>query len=58
MKPPLHELRTKILSLTEEYAREVFEEEKFEPGITHVPVSGKLIGKRRNKFAVDACLDG
>ena len=37
----------------------MFEEEKeFEPGITHVPVSVKLIGREEIRFAVDACLDG
>mgnify|MGYP001411606393 CR=1 FL=1 len=52
-------LRQKILDLVVEYAGEEFESEKpFIPGETHVPVSGKLIGKEEIQYAVDACLDG
>jgi CDP-6-deoxy-D-xylo-4-hexulose-3-dehydrase len=51
-------LRQKILDLVVEYAGEEFESEKpFIPGETHVPVSGKLIGKEEIQYAVDACLD-
>lgn len=57
--PETETLRNKILGLTGEYAQSVFEQEPgFIPGETHVPVSGKLIGKEEIKFAVDACLDG
>ncbi len=53
------QLRTEILKLTGEYARLNFEKDnEFIEGVTHVPVSGKLIGKEEIKFAVDACLDG
>jgi CDP-4-dehydro-6-deoxyglucose reductase, E1 len=52
-------MRNKILELVDEYAKAVFEgDQKFVPGESHVPVSGKLIGSEEIKFAVDACLDG
>ena len=52
-------LRKQILNLAGMYAETVFEQEwEFIPGETHIPVSGKLIGKNEIKFAVDACLDG
>ena len=52
-------LRKQILDLAGEYAQDVFEQkQEFIPGETHIPVSGKLIGKNEIKFAVDACLDG
>jgi len=52
-------LRQKVLELVEEYAREEFESEKpFIPGKTHIPVSGKVIGREEVQYAVDACLDG
>lgn len=53
------DLRGQILDLAGEYAKEAIEKEKdFIPGATHVPVSGKLIGKEEIKLAVDASLDG
>ena len=53
------ELRAKILEMAGEYAKLVFHKEnEFIPGKTHVPVSGKLIGKEEIQFAVDSCLDG
>ena len=52
-------LRKQILDLAGEYAQDVFEQEQeFNPGETHIPVSGKLIGKNEIQYAVDACLDG
>ena len=52
-------LRQQILDLAGEYAQDVFEQkQEFIPGETHVPVSGKLIGREEIRFAVDACLDG
>ena len=57
--PEIKDLRNKILKLASEYAQTVFESKReFIPGKTHVPVSGKLIGKEEIQFAVDACLDG
>jgi CDP-4-dehydro-6-deoxyglucose reductase, E1 len=53
------ELRKRILELTGEYAKAVFETERtFVPGETHVPVSGKLIGTEEIQNAVDSSLDG
>ena len=52
-------LRKQVLELAGEYAKAVFrQEQEFIPGKTHVPVSGKLIGEKEIRFAVDACLDG
>jgi len=52
-------LRQQILELAAEYARNEFESQKpFIPEETHIPVSGKLIGREEIQFAVDACLDG
>ncbi len=52
-------LRKQILDLAGKYAQDVFEQEQeFIPGETHIPVSGKLIGKNEIQYAVDACLDG
>ena len=52
-------LRNKILDITGEYSKLVFETDgEFIPGETHVPVSGKLIGHQEIQFAVDSCLDG
>ena len=52
-------LRQQILDLAGEYAQDVFEQkQEFIPGETHIPVSGKLIGKNEIQYAVDACLDG
>ena len=52
-------LRGQILDMAGEYAKVVFEKNnEFTPDETHVPVSGKLIGKEEIQFAVDSCLDG
>lgn len=51
--------RKAILKLVENYASVAFDQEQvFIPGETHVPVSGKLIGKEDISLAVDASLDG
>ena len=53
----VEQLRDKILDMSGEYAKIVFEKDsKFTPGETHVPVSGKLIGKEEIQYAVDASL--
>ncbi len=52
-------LKGQILNLTGEYAKLLFEKDsEYIPSETHVPVSGKLIGKEEIRLAVDACLDG
>ena len=53
------QLRGQILDMAGEYAKIVFETEQvFIPGETHIPVSGKLIGKEEIQYSVEACLDG
>jgi CDP-4-dehydro-6-deoxyglucose reductase, E1 len=52
-------LRSQIHELAGKYAALVFEQEsEFIAGESHVPVSGKLIGKEEIQHAVDASLDG
>ena len=53
------QLRKQILDDASKYAQLVFEKDcEFIPGESHVPVSGKLIGKEEIQHIVDACLDG
>jgi CDP-4-dehydro-6-deoxyglucose reductase, E1 len=52
------ELREQIARLVDEYAGEVFVPEAFQPGVTVVPPSGKLIGAQELKLMVEASLDG
>ena len=51
-------IRVEIEALVQEYAELTFKESKFIPGITHVPVSGKVIGAPELKNMVAASLDG
>jgi len=51
-------IREKIASLVEEYAAISLKPQVFMPGITAVPVSGKLLGAEELKNMVDASLDG
>ncbi len=51
-------LRSKIAKLVDEYAAITFLEKKFEPGVSVVPVSGKVIGALELKNMVEASLDG
>jgi CDP-6-deoxy-D-xylo-4-hexulose-3-dehydrase len=51
-------LRSEIAKLVDEYAALTFSEKKFEPGISVVPVSGKVIGAPELKNMVEASLDG
>ena len=59
---PMHETdieREQILELAGKYSKSRFEKSpEFIAEKTHVPVSGKLIGKEEIQHAVDACLDG
>jgi len=51
--------REQILELAGKYSKSRFEKSpEFIAEKTHVPVSGKLIGKEEIQHAVDACLDG
>jgi CDP-6-deoxy-D-xylo-4-hexulose-3-dehydrase len=51
-------IRTKILSLVEDFSRISFQEKDFIPGVSYVPVSGKFIGSLEVKNMVEASLDG
>jgi len=51
-------IREKIALLVEEYAAISLKPQVFMPGITAVPVSGKLLGAEELKNMVDASLDG
>lgn len=51
------ELRNKILSLVEQFAVTEHLDEKFVPGKSPVPVSGKVYGSEELKMLVDASLD-
>ena len=52
------DIRKKIAELVEVFSKENFNEEIFTPGVTSVPVSGKVIGSLELKNMVEASLDG
>lgn len=52
------ELRKRILNLVEQYANLVHAPNTFEPGVSVVPPSGKVIGCGELKNMVEASLDG
>lgn len=54
----LEALREDILRLVERYANEAFKEHPFVSGLSPIPVSGKVIGARELRNAVEASLDG
>jgi CDP-6-deoxy-D-xylo-4-hexulose-3-dehydrase len=58
MKDNILELRSKILSLVNDYSNINFKEKEFIPGVSDVPVSGKVIGASELKNMVEASLDG
>ena len=51
-------LKSDIFKLVEEYYKEVFEEKKFVPGKSHVPVSGKVFDHDELNHIVESALDG
>jgi CDP-4-dehydro-6-deoxyglucose reductase, E1 len=51
-------LRREIADLVRQYADIVYAPEPFVPGITPVPVSGKVLGGKELQLMVDASLDG
>jgi CDP-6-deoxy-D-xylo-4-hexulose-3-dehydrase len=51
-------IRNKILSLVNDYSDINFKQKEFIPGISEVPVSGKVIGSLELKNMVEASLDG
>jgi CDP-6-deoxy-D-xylo-4-hexulose-3-dehydrase len=54
----LDSLRSQILSLTGEFAEAIQKPRKFLPGLTDIPVSGKVLTPPDFQSMVDACLDG
>ena len=56
--PNTLDIRTNILGLVEDYSRISFKEKNFIPGVSEVPVSGKVIGSLELKNMVEASLDG
>jgi len=51
-------LREEILDLVGRYGEAQFGDATFEPGVTSIPASGKVIGAPELTFLVDAALDG
>jgi CDP-6-deoxy-D-xylo-4-hexulose-3-dehydrase len=56
-KPPAL-IREEIAALVKQYAEAVHAPELFTPGVTPVPVSGKVIGECELQYLVEASLDG
>ena len=52
------QLRAQIAELVQQYADLQYAPKPFLPGVTAVPVSGKVIGAQELKNMVDASLDG
>jgi CDP-6-deoxy-D-xylo-4-hexulose-3-dehydrase len=57
-QPKLDTLRKQIGELVREYADIAFAPQPFQPGVTPVPVSGKVIGAGELQLMVEASLDG
>jgi CDP-4-dehydro-6-deoxyglucose reductase, E1 len=58
MKDSILEIRNEILSLVNDYSITNFKQKEFIPGVSEVPVSGKVIGNLELKNMVEASLDG
>jgi CDP-6-deoxy-D-xylo-4-hexulose-3-dehydrase len=58
MNKNILELRKQILSLVNDYSDINFKQKEFVPGVSDVPVSGKVIGDLELKNMVEASLDG
>jgi CDP-6-deoxy-D-xylo-4-hexulose-3-dehydrase len=58
MKDNILELRDEILSLVNDYSNINFKQKEFIPGVSDVPVSGKVIGSLELRNMVEASLDG
>ena len=56
--PKISDLRNDILNLVESYSNTNFKEKDFIPGVSDVPVSGKVIGSSEVQNMVEASLDG
>jgi len=51
-------LREQILELVGRFAEHKYQPRQFQPGVTPIPASGKVIGAPELQFLVDASLDG
>jgi CDP-6-deoxy-D-xylo-4-hexulose-3-dehydrase len=58
MKDNILEIRNEILNLVNDYSNINFKHKEFIPGVSDVPVSGKVIGNLELKNMVEASLDG
>jgi len=58
MKDNILKIRNEILNLVNEYSNLNFNQIEFLPGVSDVPVSGKVIGALELKNMVEASLDG
>jgi len=57
-KDKILEIKNNILNLVDNYSTINFKEREFVPGVSNVPVSGKVIGALEIKNMVEASLDG
>ena len=58
MEDNILKIKDKILSLVDNYSEVNFKRNKFVPGVSDIPVSGKVIGSLELKNMVEASLDG
>ena len=58
MNENILEIKDKILDLVKNYSNINFQEKEFVPGVSEVPVSGKVIGALELQNMVEASLDG
>jgi CDP-6-deoxy-D-xylo-4-hexulose-3-dehydrase len=58
MNENILEIKEKILDLVKNYSNINFQEKEFVPGVSEVPVSGKVIGALELQNMVEASLDG
>jgi CDP-6-deoxy-D-xylo-4-hexulose-3-dehydrase len=52
------DLKQKIFNLVDQFAVDKFSQKEFIPGVTPVPVSGKVLDAEELKYMVEASLDG
>jgi CDP-6-deoxy-D-xylo-4-hexulose-3-dehydrase len=57
-EPRLDKLRSQISELVQQYADIAYAPKPFVPGVTPVPVSGKVVGAKELQLMVEASLDG
>jgi CDP-6-deoxy-D-xylo-4-hexulose-3-dehydrase len=57
-EPKLDKLRSNISELVQQYADIVYASKPFVPGLSDVPVSGKVMGAKELQYMVEASLDG